>query len=236
MGYAIIILVIFMKKYFHYELKMGIMNILSIVLFIVPFVILFLCGYSINFKLNGLVFVGMLVYLLVHELFHALGYSLFAHNKKNIKIGITLEKGVFYAACQELISKRGIIISLLFPLIFLSIIPFPIALVFHINWLMLYSIMNFAGAIGDILMTVLILKMPSNIEYIDYDNSVGAYLVSDTDISSINSLGFRLGETGYFKDKEIDRSVKTFYVSSASKVILGLFLLFSIVMIILEFI
>lgn len=225
-----------MKKYFHYELNMTIMNILSIVLFIVPFIIMYLCGYSINFKFNGLVFMGMFFYLIVHELFHALAYSLFAKDKKNIKIGITLEKGVLYAACQELISKCAIIVSLVFPLIFLSIIPFPIALIFHLDWLILYSIINFGGAIGDILMTILILKMPKGIEYIDYDNSVGAYLVSDLDLSKINSLGFKLGATGNFKDKKIDRSVKTFYISSTSKAILGVFLIFCIVMIILEFI
>lgn len=225
-----------MKKYFHYELNMTIMNILSIVLFILPFVVLILCGYSINFHFNGIVFIGMFFYLIVHELFHALGYSLFTKNKKNIKIGITLEKGVFYAACQELISKKAIIISLLLPLIFLSIIPFPIAVIFHIDWLTLYSVMNFGGAIGDILMTILILKMPKAISYIDYDNSVGAYLISDTDVSHINSLGFKLGEIGNFEDKKIDKSIKTFYVSKPSMAILGLFLLLSIVMIVLEFI
>lgn len=225
-----------MKKYFHYELNMTVMNILSIVLFIVPFIVLRLCRYSMNFRFNGIVFMGMFFYLIIHELFHALGYSLFAKNKKNIKIGITLERGVLYAACQELISKKAIIISLILPLIFLSIIPFPVAVIFHLDWLILYSVMNFGGAIGDILMTILILKMPAGIEYIDYDNSVGAYLVSDNDLSKINSLGFKLGETGYFKDKKIDTSVKTFYVSKTSMIILGLFLLLSIVMIILEFI
>lgn len=225
-----------MKKYFHYELNMTVMNILSIVLFIVPFIVLRLCRYSMNFRFNGIVFMGMFFYLIIHELFHALGYSLFAKNKKNIKIGITLERGVLYAACQELISKKAIIISLILPLIFLSIIPFPVAVIFHLDWLILYSVMNFGGAIGDVLMTILILKMPAGIEYIDYDNSVGAYLVSDNDLSKINSLGFKLGETGYFKDKKIDTSVKTFYVSKTSMIILGLFLLLSIVMIILEFI
>lgn len=225
-----------MKKYFHYELNMTIMNILSIVLFIVPFIVLVLCGYSFNFKFNGLVYIGMFLYLIVHELFHALGYSLFAKNKKNIKIGITLERGVLYAACQELISKRGILVSLVFPLLFLSIIPFPIALIFHIDWLILYSIINFGGAIGDILMTILILKMPETIEYIDYDNSVGAYIISDSDISNIKSLGFKLGETGNFKDKKIDTSVQAFYISPVSKVVLGILLSLCIVMIVLEFI
>lgn len=209
------------------------MNILSIVLLFIPIVILNICGYKFRFHFNGIVYIGMFFYLIVHELLHALGFSFFVKDKKNIKIGITLEKGVFYAICQELINKKGIIVSLLFPLIFLSIIPFPIALIFHADWLIFYSIINFAGTIGDILILILVLKMPKNIEYIDYDNSVGLYFVSKSDISNINLLGFKLESFGDIKDKKVDKSIKTFYISKPSMIILGILVLLLILLIIL---
>lgn len=223
-----------MKKYYHFELNMTVMNILSIILFIVPFLLLFLCGYSMTFKHTGILLIGMLFYLLLHELFHAIGYALFARDKNNIKIGITLEKGVLYAACQELISKRAILVSLMMPLVFLSIITFPIGVVFHLDWLIFLSIVNFSGAIGDMLMFILILKCPKDVGYIDYDNSVGAYLVSKQDLSKIKSLGFKIGEIGEFKDKKLDATVKKFFVSKTSIIILTVLILFGIISIVLE--
>lgn len=223
-----------MKKYYHFELNMTVMNILSIILFIVPFLLLFLCGYSMNLKYTGILLIGMLLYLLLHELFHAIGYALFARDKNNIKIGITLEKGVLYAACQELISKRAILVSLMLPLVFLSIITFPIGVVFHLDWLIFLSIVNFSGAIGDMLMFILILKCPKDVGYIDYDNSVGAYLVSKQDLSKIESLGFKIGEIGEFKDKKVDATVKKFFVSKTSIIILTVLILFGIISIVLE--
>ena len=225
-----------MKKYYHFELNMTVMNILSVVLFVLPFIILSICGYEITFDHAGLILIAMLFYLLIHEIFHAIGYSLYARNKNNIKIGITLEKGVFYAACQELISKQGILVSLMMPLVFLSLITFPIGLIFHLDWLIILSIVNFSGAIGDMLMFVLILKCPNDVEYIDYDNSVGAYLISKHDLSKIKSLGFKMGEIGNYKDKKIDKTVKRFYISKTSIILLTLLLIIGIINIILEII
>ncbi len=225
-----------MKKFYHFELNMTVMNILSIILFFLPLFILSICGYEISFNHMGILLIVMMFYLLLHELFHAIGYSLFAHDKNNIKIGIILEKGVYYAACQELISKHAILVSLMMPLVFLSLITFPIGLIFHLDWLILLSITNFSGAIGDMLMFVLILKCPNDVEYIDYDNSVGAYLVSKNDLSIIKSLGFSLGEVGNFKDKEIDKSVKKFYVSKTSIILLSILLVIGIIGIVFEII
>lgn len=225
-----------MKKYYHFEINMTIMNILSIVLFILPFILLSLCGYNMTLDHTGLLLIVMLFYLLLHEIFHAIGYSLFASNKNNIKIGITLEKGVYYAACQELISRKGILVALMMPLIFLSLITFPIGVIFHLDWLIFLSIVNFSGAIGDMLMFVLILKCPKDVGYIDYDNSVGAYLVSDHDLSKIKSLGFKIGEIGEFKDKKIDETVKRFYVSKVSIILLTILIILGIIGVVLEII
>lgn len=219
------------KKYYKYELNMLVMNTLSILLLIVPIIIILLCGYSLNIDFNVfLEFVSLLAYFLIHELFHALGYSLFAKDKKNIKIGIVLEKGVFYAMCQEKINKRGILVSLLMPLVFLSIIPFPISLYFHLDLLLILSIVNFSGAIGDMLMTLLIMRAPKDVEYIDYNNDIGAYLVSSEDMSNHNSFGFRLTESGLEDSKEIDRSIKRFYISKKSYIFLVIFIIMSIIL------
>lgn len=218
-----------MKKYYKYEINMLSMNILSMVLFIMPFVILILCGYDILNNLDfPIYFIGIVIYFCLHELFHGIGYSFFAKDKKNIKYGIMLEKGVLYAACQEKISKKGILISLLLPTLFLSIITFPISLIYKINWLLIFSIMNFSGATGDILMMILIMRAPKDIQYIDYNNDVGAYLVSEYDMSNLTSFGFKLTEIGLESEKSVDKSIKGFYISKTSCIILLAVLILSI--------
>lgn len=210
-----------MKKYYKYEIKMLLMNILSMVLFILPFVILGLCRYNIRIEYNFSFFIiGIIIYYILHELLHGIGYSFFAKNKKNIKYGIMLEKGVLYAACQEKLSKKGILISLLLPTLILSVIAFPISLFFKLNWLLIFSIMNLSGATADILMMILILRAPNDIEYIDYNNDVGAYLVSEYDMSNLSSIGFKLTEVGLESEKNVDKSIKRFYISKSSCIIL----------------
>jgi hypothetical protein len=223
-----------MKKYYHFVLNMTTMNILSIILFIIPITILILFNYDLSFKYLGLVFIIMIPYLILHELIHALGYSLFVKDKNNIRIGISLEKGVLYAACLEPISKVGILISIILPLIVLSIITFPIGLVFNLNWLVFYSIMNFAGAIGDILMFILILKCPKDIEYVDFDNSVGLNLLSKNDLSNIKSLGFKYTSSGEYNESKIDKTLKKFYISRPSIYILIGYILLGIISTVLE--
>lgn len=217
-------------KYYKYELNLLVANILSIVLLVVPFVILIMSGYSLNMDFDVIKFILLFGYFFLHEIFHAIGYSLFTKNKKNIKLGIMLEKGVFYAMCQEKINKKGIIISLLMPLIFLSIIPFPISYYFHLDFLLILTIVNFSGAIGDILMTFLIIRAPKDVEYIDYNNDIGAYLVSSEDMSNYSSFGFFLAESGEEHLKKIDKSIRRFYVSKVSYIFLVIFTILCIIL------
>lgn len=224
-----------MKKYYKYELNMLIANILSLVMMIVPIIILEIIGINVYTSLSsGLLLISLLIYFIIHELLHALGFSLFAKNKKNIKFGIKLEKGVLYALCQESISKSAIVISLLLPLTLLSFIAFPISLLLKLNLLTLLSIANFGGAIGDILMFFLIIKAPNDIEYIDYNSDIGMYLLSKNDLSNIKSFGLKLTESGDSKNKRIDESIKRLYVSRISAIILAVLIFISIVSLIID--
>lgn len=222
-----------MKKYYKYELNMTIMNILSIVLVIIPIIVLRLFGYNIYYIENiGLFFLGLILYFMIHELLHGLGYMLFAKDKKNIKYGIALDKGVLFAACQESLNKKQILISLMLPLSVLTFIALPVGMFLNQNWLVFYAIMNFGGAIGDILMTYLIAHAPKDVQYIDYNTDIGAYLLSKEDMSNYKSFGFRLTESGDAKVKEVDKSIKKFYVSKFSIIILGMLIIFSVINII----
>lgn len=215
---------------------MKLMNIFVLILCIVLIFVAynFDIGYvEISTGKNApLFFVGMILYFGLHEIFHGIGYSIFANNKKKIKYGVMLEKGVLYAMCQEEISKKGIIISLLFPIIFLTIIPIIVGGIFSLKFLLIYAIINLIGAIGDITMLLLILKFPSDVTYIDYDNVIGAYFLSKEDLSKYKSIGMKYIESGIHSEKLINENIQFIYISKISWIILfilGIFLILSFI-------
>lgn len=224
------------KNYYRFDMDMKVMNILASILYIAFYIYVFASSYIFSnsyfntFEFDFLGLMGLFVYLVLHELCHGLGYALFAKDKKNIKFGAILEKGVFYAMCQEEINKKEIIVSLIFPVLILTLIPLPFALYLKSSVLLFYAITNLIGAIGDIFMIILIFKLPKDITYIDFDNNIGAYFICDEDISSITSFGLNCAKTDTYDEKLIDKSIPRVYISPSSK---KYFLIFAILIILL---
>lgn len=210
------------KNYYKFALNMNLANIIAIV----EFIIIAIFNYIFNWiDLENLsyvlIFALIIFYTILHEFLHGIAFSLNTKDKKSIKYGVLLEKGVCYAACQSGIGKKGIIVSLLFPTIFLTIIPLPLAIYYHLEILTLCALYNFIGAIGDLMMTIFIIRLPKNIEYIDYDITVGATFLSTTDLSHYSSKSMKLIDSGEHKKDNIDNSVKRIYTSKPSIIILG---------------
>ena len=77
--------------------------------------------------------VVMLLIFLIHEVLHGLGFRICGRAKtNNIVYGAKLESGILYCACKEEIDKKGIICSLIAPLIFLTILPIIIGQFFNL--------------------------------------------------------------------------------------------------------
>ena len=211
-----------MKKYYKFELNMVIMNFLSIALLFIGLGIWFLLGLlfapkGIKFNMNPSFFLLLFfLYLVLHEICHGIGYSLFAKNKKAIKYGAALEKGVLYAMCQERINKKALYISLLAPLFILTIIALPLGFIINNFTLQILSVFNLAGAIGDIMMVLFLTKLPKDIVYIDYDNVIGFYLISKEDLSKYKMFGFKYIESGKDSDDLINKDIKLISISKVS--------------------
>lgn len=217
-----------MKKYYKFNLDMVWANVIAtIVLLASAAVFLF---FNRTYELDINIIIYMVLYLALHEVFHGIAFSIYAKDIKNIKYGAMLEKGVFYAMCQERISKKAIIVSLLFPFIFLTVIALPIGILIHSNNLILLALINFSGATGDLFMVNLVRKMPKDIEYIDYDNSVGCYLLSKEDLSKYKAIGLKYIEAGKDDDKLINKDIKRITITKWSIVILVILLLDYIVL------
>ncbi len=225
-----------MKKYYKFDLDVVLANIVAIFILIASIIIFLLLRKEGSFSFQGIGIVIMLLYFILHEIFHGIGYSLFAKDKKNIKYGAVLEKGVFYAMCQEPIGKKAIIVSLLFPLIFLTIITGIIGIIFKLDGLIILSLLNLSGASGDILMLFLIAKLPDDIKYIDYDNNIGCYFVSKHDLSKYKSFGVKYIESKEHKESLINKKIPKIYISKQSIPILVFLVILSAILIIFDFI
>lgn len=208
------------EKYYKFEVDMKYMNILAIVSYIplAIIIVVFKDFFSKTFSSNlmYLYLIGIILYFLLHEVCHGIGYSIFAKDKKNIKYGVAIEKGALYALCQERLSKKAIIISLLFPIIFLTIIPIVIGIPLKLPTLILYALLNLIGAVADITMCILILKLPDDIEYIDYNSDIGAYFISKKNIENIKVKGFKCVSSGIHSKELIDKTIKRFTITKKS--------------------
>lgn len=221
-------------KYYKFELNMVWANIISVLLLIVGFIV-FILTYGIFEYTNYLsLVISFVLYLAIHEIIHGLAFSYFCKNKYNVKYGAALEKGVFYAMCQERINKKAVLISLMAPTFFLTFIALIIAYIFRIDLLGILAIFNLSGATGDILMTLFVLRLPDDIKYIDYDNVIGFYLLSKKDLSKYKSKFLVFKESGKDSDKLINKDIKTLTISKPSWIILGAFIIITIIFYLLQ--
>lgn len=215
------------KKYYKYKMNMMTLNVLCILLFVVVFLITFLINPSIEFNLGLREILLIIFWFMLHELLHYVGFYLNSGVKaKNLVLGAELEKGIFYCMCKQEISKKAIIQALLFPLVIIGILTWIIGMINSSGLLVMLSLLNISGAIGDIVMVIFLLKCPKDIKYIDLDDTTSFYIISSSDLSKIKVLGLRLDESGiYDKDRIYPKNFKKITITKTSIIILILFII-----------
>ena len=209
-------------KYYRYSMDMKKLNIFCCIIMVFVF---FIIGYIdlfsfLDFKCLILYFFWMFL----HEFIHGIGFFVSGAKHKNIVYGANLEKGIFYCMCKEKISKKGIMISLFFPFIFIGIITLVIGLLINNPILIILSLLNIAGCAGDIAMIVSFVKLPS-FSYVDLDDCTGFVLVSKDDLSKYKLFGMNLIESGDYSNLGKASSYKKFTISKLSWIVFGLLVL-----------
>lgn len=216
------------KKYYLFQMKTDILNILSLVIMFILIVLLyFMYSKSImNIFTDGfsLTFILMIPYFALHEIFHSIAYVVYGANFKNITYGAHLEKGVFCCLCKQNITKKNILISLLYPFIFLGLITLIIGIIFNIYPLILLSIMNISGCTGDFIMFYDLVRI-KDFEFSEFDDPISFALYTNEDLSKSKLLGLKfLGETNKLErtiNKKIEIS-KTAIIYCIIFLIIGL--------------
>ena len=221
------------KKYYIFTLNMNFLNIFSfIILFLVVGLTLiidkeFLIS-SINytFVVERLLITFVLVfgYLMLHEILHSIGYYIYGAKYKNIVYGIELEKGIFYCLCKQNINKKNIMNSLMFPLFYIGIVTYIVSFILDSSYLLILSIFNISGCVGDIFTFLFMLKLDDDIEFSEFDDTTSFGIYTDKDISKNKYLGLKYIETRECLDRNEYTKIK---VSKISYIILIVILVLS---------
>ena len=117
------------KKYYLFEMQPTSLNIIStLILFVVVIFTVLLGKFSIIFDNYGISLILMLPYLVLHEILHSVAYVIHGADFKNITYGAHMEKGILCCLCKQNITKKNILISLVYPLIFIGIFTYVIGI------------------------------------------------------------------------------------------------------------
>jgi len=223
------------KKYYIFSLDMKFLNIFSFV------ILFFFCGlayiidkeflidsFLYTFETNRLflTFVLIFLYLALHELLHSLAYYIYGAKYKNIVYGIELEKGIFYCLCKQNVSKRNILNSLLFPFFYIGIVTFVISFFVNSYYLLILSLFNLSGCVGDIFTFLFISRLDKDIEFSEFDDTTSFGLYSDKDLSKGKHLGIKYVDT---RDKLVRKELKKIKVSKLSYIILIIVLVIGLI-------
>ena len=222
------------KKYHIFELNVGKLNIVCVILFILMIIISSILYkgdlaqdfYEVNLIL---LLVADVATMLIHELLHSLSYVLYGGDFKKIVYGAYLEKGVLYCLCKQNISRKNILNSLMVPLFYLGIIPYIIAIIFELPFLLFLAILNIVGAAGDIMMFIYIMQLDKSIEFSEFDNPIRFAIYTDKEIN-VKFFGLDYIETS----KTLPRKEqKKLTVSKGSYIALAVLVVLTVLSIIL---
>lgn len=227
------------KKYYIYSLDMKFLNVFSfVILFLVVGLTLLIdkeffinsVGYSFANDKLFITFILVFLYLILHELLHSIGYYIYGAKYKNIVYGVELEKGIFYCLCKENIKRRNILNSLMFPLFYIGIVTYIFSFIVNSYYLLILSIFNISGCVGDIFTFIFMLKMDRDIEFSEYDDTTSFAIYTDRDICKKKYLGLKFIEV---RDELVRNEYAKIKVSKWSYIIIVIMFILSLCTILL---
>ena len=116
---------------------------------------------------------------IIHEFLHGFGYVVFGGvSWKEVKFGVIWRWLIPYAGCRVPITLSAYRLSIILPGIVLGIIPTFIGLMLGNGWLTIWGSFSIAGAFGDLMIFILLLKhstAKTNLVF-DNPNKIGCYL------------------------------------------------------------
>ena len=218
------------EKTYFFEMEPMLLNILCMLLIVVMALVTLLIVKVFNIETNisdfeiSLLIVLLIPYFVLHEILHSIGYIVNGANPKYITFGVHLEKSILCCSCKQKIRKKTILWSLVYPLIFIGIITYIVGIILNIPILVILSIANLSGCIGDIMMFCAFLKI-EDFKFFEYDNPMAFGLVTKENLDNKKFIGLKRIEEKTVK-QTIDKKIT---ISKTSIIILIIYFLICLV-------
>ena len=225
-----------MRKYYKYEINTTFANILCIIITIIATVpvwnIIVDTIFNIEYKYIGIFFFIYIIWMFLHEALHGIGHMVCGVKINELSFGALLEKSILFCLVRREVSKKNILISLIFPFIFIGLITYIIGILINCPLLIILSILNIGGACMDIIMFIQFIKLGSDITYIEPGDGTSFYIMSNNEIKKL--VGLTKKEEGIYQERMFSNLNNKFIdVSKISIIIMILFVVLSGILIIL---
>ena len=218
------------EKTYLYEMKVGTLNIVSLIFFavlvLITILIIVLSGNVLKLSDSDMtiVFILLVPYLVIHEILHSIGYVVNGANFKNITYGVHLEKSILCCSCKQGINKKNILWSLMYPFLFIGVITYIIGLVFNLPILIVLSIANITGCSGDIIMFLDFLKI-KKFRFFEYDNPLAFGIITSENLENKKLFGLKMIE-----EKSVTQTIdKKINISKPSFILFAIYLAFILI-------
>ena len=220
-----------MRKYYKYKMNLTIGNIMSILFLILACIpakgIIEEFIENASIKYFALIMLLYLFWIALHEVLHGIGHIINGVKINKTSFGAAIEKGVLFCLIRKEVSKKDILISLIFPFFFIGIVTYIIGMIIDNPTLVILSIFNISGASVDLLMFYNFMKLDKDITYIEPGDGTSFYLMSNN-LKNKKLFGLDLIEEGtYSEDMFKGKKYKVFDISKTS------YLFFSIMLIVI---
>ena len=223
-----------MRKYYKYKLNINTINVVAIILFVLACIPVYKKIYDYSFssvKVVGIILITYLFWMVLHEILHGVAHLLCGSKRSDLSFGAALEKGVLFCLIRKEVSKKQILISLIFPFFFIGVVTYIVGVIINSPLLIILSIFNISGAAGDLLMFYHFIKLDKDITYIEPGDGTSFYLTT-FNLKNKKMFGLDYVEEGEYKQDMFNQKTKTYDISKTSYIffiicfILGLICIF----------
>ena len=223
-----------MRKYYKYKLNINTINVVATILFIVACIPAYklLYNYISNMKNVGIVLIAYLFWMVFHEALHGIGHLLCGSKRKDISFGAAFEKGVLFCLIRKEVSKKQILISLIFPFFFIGIVTYIVGFIINSPLLIILSVFNISGAAGDLLMFYHFIKLDNDITYIEPGDGTSFYLTT-CNLKNKKMFGLEFVEEGEYKQDMFNEKTKAWDISKTSYIVFGVCIVLGLICIFL---
>lgn len=130
-------------------------------------------------------------WFVLHEIIHGIFYIIGGAKREYISYGCVIEKGLLYCKCNNNITKKNAMISLLAPFTIIGVITLIISFLIGDFTLLILSVCNLSGACADLCVFIFFLKLGKDLKFREVGDTSTFVLTTKEDLTKRKILGIK---------------------------------------------